>query len=65
MTLMIMITTVQAKSSFVMTYSFASYSILPIEPAGIPITSAAIPDFQPKPIPTDTAARKKGATDGI
>ena len=50
-TLIRIITIVHAKSSSVIRYNFALYNSLPIESAGKPITSAAIPDLKHNPIP--------------
>ena len=63
--LIIIITIVQANKSGVFKYIFAVYNFSPIELAGIPITSAAIPDFQHKPNEMLQAALKYGATSEI
>jgi hypothetical protein len=58
-------TAVQANSSSVSRYSFASYKRSPMELAGRPIISAAIPDLKQKPRPTEQADTKYGITAGI
>lgn len=57
-----MITIVHANKSGVFKYTLALYKFSPIELAGIPIISAAIPDFQHRPKETLHAALRYGAT---
>ena len=55
-----MIVIVQANKSGVARKILAWCKLAPIDPLGIPITSAAMPDFQLIPSPTRQAALKKG-----
>lgn len=58
------ITAVQANNSAVLRYILAIYSLSPMVPSGIPITSAAAPDFQLIPTALLQALSRKGITQG-
>lgn len=60
--LMKIMVTVHAKRSGVAMKILAWCKLAPIEPLGIPMISAAIPDFQLMPKPIKAAALKKGRT---
>lgn len=62
--LMTTITSVHANKSGVSRYTFACWRHSPIEPRGIPITSAAIPAFQHRPSADPHAEWKYGITCG-
>ena len=61
-TLTAIMTIVHANRSGVSRYTLALYNFSPMEPAGMPITSAAIPAFQQRPSPSLQAVTAYGIT---